>query len=198
MRVSRPERYAPVITTIARRTRRCLDPLRVTAIGGIALLAVLVHFGPGLGIHPFAIRGSSMAPTIPFGSVVLARETDPASIRAGDVVTIRADNGVLITHRVIRVVTDRPDLSFQTQGDANPAPDGMLVPARSIVGQVVLFAPLVGFIMAMLASPAGTVSIGAFLILLMMIGRFLREVERGAASVRDGSTRDGTADVLAT
>lgn len=139
------------------------DTVRLTAIGCIALLALLVHFGPSVGLHAFSVRGPSMEPSIPQGAVVVAQGSDPVSIGVGELVTVRADNGVLVTHRVNRVTTAGPDRYFETKGDANGSPDPALVPAGNIVGRVIVVVPLAGYLVGMMTSLVGAMSIVAFL-----------------------------------
>src|SRR3989304_9225382 len=61
----------------------------------------------GLAVSPrlnttFIIRGGSMEPAIPLGSLVSLDFPPANAIRAGDVVTITAENGGVIPHRVVR------------------------------------------------------------------------------------------------
>lgn len=165
---------------------------RVVGLIGIALLVVLVvftlftHLAPLTGRELFIVGGGSMEPSIPLGSLVIASRTDPMTIAAGDVVTIRADNGVVITHRVLRVV-DRPEgRFFELKGDANQAPDASLVPARAIIGGADRFVPFAGFAQEYLASLPGLLSAVGFLGSLFLISMLLEMVER---SVRPSPSR---------
>lgn len=79
----------------------------------------------------------------------------PEEIHVGDVVTMRLDNGAVFTHRVTRLVSVAGVPSIETKGDANEAVDPALTPASHVIGRVALALPIVGFLMAGLAMPAG-------------------------------------------
>lgn len=142
-----------------------LRPARM-AVGliGIALflvfggLSLLTHVAPLMGHHTFIIGGGSMEPSIPIGSLVLATATDPDTVVAGDILTIRADSGVVVTHRVIRAVDLPAGRSFEMRGDANRSADGGLVPADAIVGAVSYYIPYAGYVQAFLSTTPGLIA----------------------------------------
>lgn len=154
----------------------------VVFVVGIAL-AVGSRLAPAAGYELIIIRGGSMAPTIPSGSLVAVGQVDPALVRAGDVVTLRADNGVLITHRIMRTTTASGATYLETQGDANAAADPVLAPGRSIVGVVRAHVPLAGYLMAILSVPTGAVSLIGILATLLLASVLLDDLR--------GSTRGG-------
>src|SRR5205823_2213777 len=96
-----------------------------------------------------------------------------ADIRPGDVLTVRLHDAVVVTHRVTRVVDLPAGLHLELKGDANAAPDPVLVPADHTVGRVVLSIPFAGFALAMLSQPAGLVSALSFLASLFLVISFL-------------------------
>jgi signal peptidase len=142
--------------------RRTLGALWLASLVAVVLLALVTHLGPAFGFEVFAIRGGSMQPAIPLGAAVITARTSPEAIRVNDVVTIRADNGVVYTHRIIEVDASEPDIWLHTKGDANVTPDGTPVPVRSVVGVVEMTIPLAGYLIVMLATPAGVLSFLAF------------------------------------
>lgn len=105
---------------------RVLDVLAVA--GTLCLLGVAVGATFQLSILMF--RTGSMDPTIPAGSVAIAREIPAADISPGDVVTVDRGPDVLpLTHRVTEVSATDPrtgQTTFRMRGDANLADD----PAR--------------------------------------------------------------------
>ena len=55
----------------------------------IVLLLILVIAFAGVrlvGLTPYAVLSGSMEPELPVGSLIYVRETDPATIQAGDTV----------------------------------------------------------------------------------------------------------------
>jgi signal peptidase I, archaeal type len=159
---------------------------RVVGLIGIALFAVLVgfslltHIAPLTGYQLFIVGGGSMEPSIPIGSLVVVSQIDASSSDLGDVITIRADNGVVVTHRVIRVVHLAEGRFYETKGDANQGPDGSLVPARALVGTAGRYVPFAGYAQEYLSTVPGIVAALSALGALALIYRLLEMLERSA------------------
>jgi signal peptidase len=159
---------------------------RVVILIGIALFLVLIGFSlcanlaPLTGRQLFVITGGSMEPTIPLGSLVVVNVTDPMTIVPGDIVTIRADNGVIVTHRVSRIVDQVDGRVFEIEGDANDSPDAGLVPSRAIVGVVAQSIPYAGYARAFLAKTSGMIAVIAVLGVLYVVQRALGIVQPAA------------------
>jgi signal peptidase len=170
----------PAAITFARRV---LGALWVLSLAVIVLLALATNLGPKIGFEVFAIRGGSMTPAIPLGAAVVAVRTAPDAIQVGETVTIRADNGVIYTHRVVEVhaIGDR---WLRTKGDANATADAAPVPATSVVGVVRWTVPLLGYLMAMLTTPAGLLSVVAYAVALLAAVWELEDVEASVQSER--------------
>ena len=143
----------PIPTRLARRV---VGSIAIALLGILVVFSLFTHLAPLTGRELFTITGDSMEPGIPIGSMVAVTRTDPLTIVAGDVVTIRADNGVVITHRVARVI-DRPEgRFFELKGDANPSADPAVAPARAIVGRVGEVVPVAGYLRAFLSTIPGS------------------------------------------
>jgi signal peptidase I len=147
----------------------------------VVLLALAANVGPRFGVEVFAIRGGSKTPTIPVGAAVFAVSAEPGSIRAGDIVTIRAENGVVYTHRVVEVDDSEADIWLHTKGDANTTADAAPVPLAAVVGKIEVVVPLAGYLIALLATPAGIVSFLAYAVALLLV---IGELE-GVGTVAD-------------
>ena len=157
--------------------RRTLGVWWLASLAVVVLLALATNLGPRFGLEVFAIRGGSMQPAIPLGAAVIAVNTVPDAIRVGDIVTIRADNGVVYTHRVVEVDASEPDVWLRTKGDANTTADAAPVPVTSVVGVVGLTIPLAGYLIVMLATQAGIVSFLAYAGALLLAIWELEEAE---------------------
>lgn len=168
-------------TMMIRQLRRMIGLVWVALLLALLGLVAVNTLGPKLGYQIFIIRGSSMVPTIPLGSLVAAQPTDTDTLTVGDVVTIRATNGVVYTHRIVAIDGSGPERRFQVRGDANAAPDGALVPASAVIGQVSIYAPLMGFLTALLSMPSGIVSIMSSLASLLLAYWLLEDLEREPA-----------------
>ena len=109
--------------------------------------AVFTYLAPHIGWRVDAVGSGSMEPELKVGSVVVVRPVDPETIVPGDIITFRL-SGVeetIVTHRVTSVEHNSP-LYFTTKGDANLKPDPSPVPAKDVVGKVIVNVPLLGYI----------------------------------------------------
>jgi len=175
---------------LIRHARRVVGFMSVAFFVFLVAFSVVTNLTPLTGRQLFVIIGGSMEPTIPIGSLVVVTPTDPSAIVPGDIITVRADNGVVVTHRVSRIA-DQPDgRAFEMKGDANQSPDGGLVPSRAIVGVVALSIPYAGYARAFLSTTSGMIAAIAFLGVLYLIHRVLGIAEAPAtpAKVRPIST----------
>ena len=125
------------------------------------------------------ITGGSMTPAVPAGAVVAPTSVNASKIVAGDILTVAADNGVILTHRVARVLDLPEGRFFELKGDANVTPDAGLVPARAVSGRVDSYLPYAGFVLALLSVPSGLVFILAALGMLLVGIWLLEEAEVG-------------------
>ena len=168
---------------LVRWTRRGLDGLLLAAILAVALVGGLSLLAPVLGGTTLIIAGGSMEPAIPKGAYVLAVATAFEDLRVGDVVTVREGTKAPVTHRIVRFA-DLPSSSgpvhhVELKGDANAAPDPVLVPASAILGRVELSLPFAGYLAALLASPLGLVGFLACCVTILCVVWTLEEVEDG-------------------
>lgn len=102
--------------------------------------------GPKLFGYQFkTVLSGSMEPKIHTGSMIAIRPAENAShFKKGDVVTYRAEDDILITHRIVKVRNHGKQ--YITKGDNNNAPDTKPVQRQNIVGAYAGFTlPYVGY-----------------------------------------------------
>lgn len=174
-----------LIVTV-RTVRRALAGLCLLALVGLIGLAALTHLA-----STFVIRGGSMEPEIPLGSLIVESPVAPEAVQIGDVITFRADNGVVVTHRVTRTVELKGERYFEMKGDANPVPDPVLVPAHAVVGRVTTHLAWVGYLATMLGTPSGLFSLLAFLAAGMLAIWLAEEFEEDLTEVEEGRRAAG-------
>ena len=172
--------------------RRILGAVWLASLALVVLLALVTNLGPRVGLEVFAVRGGSMAPAIPVGAAIVAVRTAPEEIRVGDIVTIRADNGVVFTHRVVEIDASEADVWLRTKGDANATADAAPIPMTSIVGVVPITVPIAGYLIAMLTTVAGLLSVLAYALALLLAIWLLEESE---VAVEERRRQPGPADV---
>lgn len=131
-------------------------------------------------------------PVLQAGDVIFVYNTPPAAIESGDVITFRAGEGPVITHRVVEVTTADGAAAFRTKGDANEDADAGLVRGGQIIGTVGFYIPWIGRVVAFAGTRNGLLALvivpSALLVLseLFNIGQLLR----GASD--DQQLGDGT------
>ena len=105
----------------------------------LSLLAVLLSVNaaksrgetPELwGFYLYRIESGSMDPTLPVGTVILARKPQDANkLQTGDIVTFQTPSAAIVTHRIIERLGDAEGkVNYRTKGD-NPvsSPDPELL-----------------------------------------------------------------------
>jgi signal peptidase len=161
----------------ARIVRLVLTAVWLAALVGLIGVAAWSHL-----TRPIIVAGRSMAPAVPVGSLVTLEPVASDRIRVGDVVSARADNGVLVTHRVTRIADLPAGRHLELRGDANPHPDPVLVPASAVIGHVDRVFPVAGYVVAMLGSPVGLAAIVAFLAAALVAIWLLEDLDEVGAS----------------
>jgi signal peptidase I len=124
--------------------------LTVAAVAGALSLAVALLFAV-TGVTPLVFQSGSMSPTIPTGSLALARTVDTADLAVGDVVSVRDVAGTRVTHRVAAIAGDG---TLTLKGDANLSADAETYPVDS-VDRVFVSVPHVGSALSVLTGPTG-------------------------------------------
>jgi signal peptidase len=127
--------------------RRLASWLVVGACLGALTAGLLV---PRLsGATPYTVLTGSMSPTLPPGTLAVVRPVEPAEIATGSVITYQLESGrpEVVTHRVVGVRTDLSgEVSWQTRGDANGAPDAEWVRVEQVRGEVWYAVPWLGHV----------------------------------------------------
>jgi signal peptidase len=98
------------------------------------------------GMRTMVVTGGSMEPTASAGDALVLERIPTSAVHAGDMITFKPlHEGGLRTHRVVSVHdVEGEGIHFRTKGDANPDFDPNLVPARNVLGRVVVRLPAVG------------------------------------------------------
>lgn len=94
-----------------------------------------------LGWSPTLVTSGSMRPLVSPGDVVMIRPASPRDLAVNTVVLYDRPHTGRILHRIVE---ERPDGTFQTQGDANSSPDSEYVRRADIRGVAVLAVPWIG------------------------------------------------------
>lgn len=131
--------------------RDIVDFISTFFVAIVVMIAVILVVGRVVGMHMFNVESGSMAPAYPVNSLVVVKETEPADIREGDVITfVMNEDGMLVTHRVIAV--NSAEKTFITKGDANNVEDAAPVLWDNTVGKVLFGIPIAGHIFAVITA----------------------------------------------
>jgi signal peptidase I len=159
---------------------RRVPGLLLTVGAALGLTCILLAVAaPILHVRPLIFLSGSMSPTIPAGSLALARETPGSQLEVGDVVTVPL-NDTWLTHRVVQVARHDGGASLLLQGDANRRPDPTVYEVTS-APRTFVFVPYVGTVIAWLSRPPGV-------FLLAGYAMFVVSSLRRAGVRRDGGS----------
>lgn len=143
------------------------------SVAALGLLVATVQLAPHAERSTFVIRGGSMEPAIPLGSLVVVGPS--ADYAVGDVVSLRNGEAV-VTHRVVGVETIDGQTRLQTRGDANEATDASYAAPSDAIGRVEVSVPFAGFLLAFLGQPIGIIAVLSFLGTLLLGGWFIEDL----------------------
>ena len=143
----------------------------------VAIIAAIFVLPRAFGLMPYVVLSGSMEPSIPTGSVAFIDQKD-RDVEVGDVVTYRvgkeasietgagsfasAEEGTLVTHRIVRMAETG---NYITKGDANEVEDVVELNPVQIVGTYKFNIPRLGSLMLRL----GTRTITMILIALIVL-----------------------------
>ncbi len=116
------------------------------------------------GMQSFAVLTGSMEPTIPTGSLVFTKAK--AGYAAGDIITFRDANGIVVTHRVVSA--DAGAQTYVTQGDANNVADPLPAAQANVIGKVVFHLPCIGALCEGLKTSKGIAAVCGVILLLFL------------------------------
>ncbi len=136
-----------------RRSRATAGAAVLLVLGWMGILGATAALTAGVliprlaGATPYAVLTSSMEPTLPPGTLVVARPVAAEAVGVGDVITYQLVSGrpLTATHRVTGI-EQRLDgeRRFVTKGDANAAADPEPVRPVQVRGELWYAVPYLG------------------------------------------------------
>ncbi len=136
-----------VTVRTSRRAQRTSNP-KVT-IPLLVVLLVFVCFVAGFFTYrPIAIVSDSMVPKFARGDAVVVKKLsnkEKKSLKKNDIIQYSLD-GRTIVHRIHKKIKDdNGNITYQTKGDNNNAPDDKLVTLKQVKGKVMFVVPYAGW-----------------------------------------------------
>jgi signal peptidase len=152
----------------------------VAALGALALVVVVPRLG---GATAYTVLTGSMAPSMPPGTLVVAKPATPEEIGVGTVITyqLASDQPAVVTHRVVsQGFGDEGEPVFQTRGDANAVPDRAWVRPVQIKGEQWYAVPYLGYVSNVLTGRGREMGVNVVAVLLLgyalaLLGSGLRD-----------------------
>lgn len=130
------------------RVPKALQWMFATILVASAIVLAFARFG--LHMTASSVLTGSMRPAFAPGDAVITRPIPVTSIRPGMVILATPHAGTTpYAHRIITVKHHDSRVLVQTQGDANPSPDGWedVYTSTSTVSEVVASVPKLGYLL---------------------------------------------------
>lgn len=163
--------------------RRAIDratDVVVIGIGVIAvLLAALVFIPLAVDLRPIPVGDSTMAPAVPYGSLVFAERAQVQSLAIGDLIVYAPaqEQGKVYVRRVAtldKTGATAADYKMTPKADQLPGPDNYTIAGNQTVGKVRFSVPVVGLILGAAGRREGLIFFGALILLLVVVRQIRR------------------------
>lgn len=104
------------------------------------------------------VLSGSMEPGIKTGSIIAVKPGgDMARFKKGDVITFKSEDNQIVTHRVVRVINNGDQISYQTKGDNNKTEDLNPVISNNVIAEYSGFTiPYLGYFADFTKSKTGS------------------------------------------
>ena len=102
-----------------------------------------------IGYRSYTVLSGSMEPKFYPGDIVITKHKNKTDIKVNDIVTYKDNDGVIITHRIIK---ETPK-GYITKGDNNNIEDVDILTKENIIGEVKFSIPKIGYVMNLLSKP---------------------------------------------
>jgi len=134
-----------------------------------------------------------MMPAIKTGSIVLVKPTN--NYKIGDIITFGqiSKTKTPTTHRIAEIEVANGQPIYTTKGDANNAPDQKQVPAKEVIGRVLLDVPFLGYAVAAAKKPWGfmlLIAVPALLVIYEEAHKIWQEIKKSKTKKLDDEKMD--------
>ena len=123
--------------------------LWIVILGVLGVVTVAVAIPRLAGATPYTILTGSMRPTMPPGTLIVAKPVPVEQIGIGTAITYQLESGkpTVVTHRVVATgINGKGEHVFTTRGDANDVVDEEPVIPEQIKGEVWYSVPYLGYV----------------------------------------------------
>ncbi len=173
------------MNTIISKVWKVITDISLILIIFLAIVLVGVRL---FGFRVYTIVSGSMKPEYKVGSLIYVKPINVESLKVNDVISFE-QNGSVVTHRIVDIISEDDDISYQTKGDANDTPDGNLVKGKDIKGKVVFKIPIVGFIASFIRNKSGRYLLLTWMILII-VSIFIPTSKKSKKSIERNTSDD--------
>ncbi|NBJ69577.1 MULTISPECIES: signal peptidase I SipW [Clostridia] len=134
--------------------------ITLLVVASIVLMTKVSGGEPELfGYQLKTVLSGSMEPEIQTGSIIAIKMiSETNEFKKGDVITFKADENKLVTHRIVDTTSTKNGVVYTTKGDNNNAADSSPVLAENVVGEYKGFTiPFLGYFIHFAQSPNGSI-----------------------------------------
>ncbi|HEX3039239.1 MAG TPA: signal peptidase I [Caproiciproducens sp.] len=139
----------------------------MAAVAGILLIPYL------FGCQTLTVLSGSMEPAYHVGSVVFVQKVKPEEVKVGDAITFQLGNGMVATHRVTSIDTNKRQ--FVTKGDANNTEDGPTDFDKFVGRASNISIPYLGYVAVDIKTPKGIMAATGLIVVIVLLA-FLPDI----------------------
>ena len=110
---------------------------------GIGMFIITWFISGLLPFRPLVVASGSMSPAMNVGDIAVIAKMPPQSLGVSDILVFRKETSTVM-HRVTKISSRGGIIYFDTQGDANNAPDAPPVESKNVEGKVLFTIPKLG------------------------------------------------------
>lgn len=139
-----------------------------------------------LGYELKTVLSGSMEPTFKTGSIIAVKPAkDKADFKKGDIITFKADEKMIVTHRIVKVEKSGGQVLYRTKGDNNKTADLNPVLSQNVIAKYTGFTiPYLGYFINFTQTKNGS----ALLLILpgiLLLGYAVFSVWKAIAEIDD-------------
>lgn len=134
------------ITTTAKKEKHPINKIMLMFLGFILIVVVALTTGY-LKYFTITIGSNSMVPNINKGDVLIVeklKDEETNKLKVKDILVFNHD-GIIIVHRIVKILDINGDKYFYTKGDNNNSEDGYPIKKENVIGTTVLRIPYAGY-----------------------------------------------------
>ena len=164
--------------------------LPVIFVNGVILINSIVNpdkIPSFFGWKPFIVLSGSMETEIYAGDLAVVKEVDTNSLKVGDVIAFKSGD-VVVTHRIIEIVSENGETKYKTKGDNNNTDDIGYVLPKNVEGLYQFRVANLGNLAMFMQTPTGMIACLSIPLLLLVL-LHLKESKEDRKYIREKTNK---------